>query len=196
MYSLSGQPDVAMIEYRVKFDEVFDPISFGGVPDIRIIVLRGIPFVAMVRLPTAESDGKANLHKGGVGVGLDLVTGRTMHGMQNGKTTEIHPDTANPLSNFSVPHWDAMLLMAAKAYEVTGLGYLGADIVLDKGKGPLLLELNARPGLAIQIANRMGIRPLVNAALTADTEGLDAEGRVDLAKKLYRQHAPAHPVNA
>jgi hypothetical protein len=88
-----------MIEYRVKFDEVFDPISFGGVPDIRIIVLRGIPFVAMVRLPTAESDGKANLHKGGVGVGLDLVNGRTLHGMQNGKTTEIHPDTANPLSN-------------------------------------------------------------------------------------------------
>jgi alpha-L-glutamate ligase-like protein len=191
MYSLSGQPDVAMIEYRVKFDEVFDPISFGGVPDIRIIVLRGIPFVAMVRLPTAESDGKANLHKGGVGVGLDLVNGRTLHGMQNGKTTEIHPDTANPLSNLSVPHWDAMLLMAAKAYEVTGLGYLGADIVLDKEKGPLLLELNARPGLAIQIANRLGIRPLVNATLTADTDGMDAEGRVVLAKKLFREYAPA-----
>ena len=78
-----------------------------------------VPYVAMVRLPTAESDGKANLHKGGVGVGLDLVTGRTMHGMQKGKTTDIHPDTANPLGNLSVPHWDEMLLMAAKAYDVT-----------------------------------------------------------------------------
>ncbi|HPE46835.1 MAG TPA: alpha-L-glutamate ligase-like protein [Hyphomonas sp.] len=190
MYSLAGLPDFAMIEYRVKFDDVFDPISFGGVPDIRIIVLRGIPFVAMVRLPTAESDGKANLHKGGVGVGLDLVTGRTKHGMQNGKITDIHPDTANPLANVSVPHWDDMLLMAAKAYDVTGLGYLGADIVLDKGKGPMLLELNARPGLAIQVANRMGIRPLMEAALVADTEGLDAEGRVALAKTLYRRFVP------
>ena len=84
-----------------------------------------------------------------------------------------------------------MLLMAAKAYEVTGLGYLGADIVLDKEKGPLLLELNARPGLAIQIANRLGIRPLVNATLTADTDGMDAEDRVVLAKKLFREYAPA-----
>ena len=192
MYSLSGQPDIAMIEYRVKFDDVFDPISFGGVPDIRIIVLRGIPFVAMVRLPTAESDGKANLHKGGVGVGLDLVTGRTLYGMQKGKTTDIHPDTANPLSNISVPHWDEMLLMAAKAYDVTGLGYLGADIVLDKGKGPMLLELNARPGLAIQVANRMGVRPLIEACMKADTEGLNAEQRVELGKKLYREHVPDH----
>jgi predicted ATP-grasp superfamily ATP-dependent carboligase len=83
-----------------------------------------------------------------------------------------------------------MLLMAAKAYEVTGLGYLGADIVLDKGKGPLLLELNARPGLAIQVANRMGILPLVNATLKADTEGMSAEERVEMAKKLYRSFAP------
>ncbi|MEZ5946878.1 MAG: sugar-transfer associated ATP-grasp domain-containing protein [Hyphomonas sp.] len=188
MYSrCPDNADVAMFEYRVKFDDVFDPISFGGVPDIRIIVLRGIPFIAMVRLPTAESDGKANLHKGGVGVGLDLVTGRTKFGMQKGKTTDIHPDTANPLGNVSVPHWDEMLLMAAKAYDVTGLGYLGADIVLDKGKGPMLLELNARPGLAIQVANRMGLRAVMEAALVANTDGLDAEGRVALGKKLYRE---------
>ena len=194
MYSLSGQPDAAMFEYRVKFDDVFNPISFGGVPDIRIIVVRGIPAVAMVRLPTAESDGKANLHKGGVGVGMDLVTGRTLTGMQNGRTTDIHPDTANPLKGLSVPHWDVMLEMAAKAYDVTGLGYLGADIVLDKGKGPLLLELNARPGLAIQIANRMGIRPLLNATLDADITDLNARDRVALAKDLYRSLVPAQEI--
>lgn len=51
-----------------------------------------------------------------------------------------------------------MLLMAAEAIEMTGLGYLGADFVLDKERGPVLLELNARPGLAIQIANRSGLR--------------------------------------
>jgi D-alanine-D-alanine ligase-like ATP-grasp enzyme len=40
-----------------------------------------------------------------------------------------------------------------------GLGYLGADIVLDHRQGPLLLEANARPGLAIQIANGQGLLP-------------------------------------
>lgn len=185
MYSLSGQPDAAVIESRVKFDNTFSHVSFNGVPDIRIIVLRGLPIVAMVRLPTAESDGKANLHKGGVGVGLDLVTGVTFNGMQHGKVVDSHPDTANSLAGIQVPHWDEMLLMATRAFDVTGLGYLGADIVLDRDRGPMLLELNARPGLAIQVANRMGLRPLVKAALAADTTGLDDVGRVALARELF-----------
>ncbi|MEO0981082.1 MAG: alpha-L-glutamate ligase-like protein [Pseudomonadota bacterium] len=186
MHSLSGQPDTAMVEARVRFDDVFSDVSFQGVPDIRVIVLRGLPLVAMVRLPTAASDGKANLHKGGVGVGLDLATGLTQLGMQNGKMIDSHPDTAHALSGIQVPHWDEMLLMAARAYDVTGLGYLGADIVLDREKGPLLLELNARPGISIQIANRAGLKPHVDAALAADIEGLDASARVERAKAIYR----------
>jgi hypothetical protein len=31
------------------------------------------------------------------------------------------------------------------------------DIVMDRDLGPQILELNARPGLAIQIANNMGL---------------------------------------
>ncbi len=184
MYSLSGQPDRAMVEYRVIFDDVFDAISFRGVPDIRIIVLRGLPIAGMLRLPTAESDGKANLHKGGVGVGLDLISGVTRSGMQNGRVVDQHPDTAHDLSGFKVPYWDDMLEMAARALEVTGLGYLGADIVLDKARGPLLLELNARPGISIQVANREGLRPAIKAALSADLTGLDAGARVALARRL------------
>ncbi|MDX5335526.1 MAG: alpha-L-glutamate ligase-like protein, partial [Marinobacter sp.] len=41
----------------------------------------------------------------------------------------------------------------------TGLGYMGVDLVVDAYKGPLLLELNARPGLAIQMANGEGLLP-------------------------------------
>lgn len=193
MYSLSGQPDRAMVEYRVTFDDVFDAISFRGVPDIRIIVLRGLPIAGMLRLPTAESDGKANLHKGGVGVGLDLISGVTRRGMQNGRVVDQHPDTAHDLTGFQVPHWDHMLDMAARAFEVTGLGYLGADIVLDKARGPLLLELNARPGISIQVANRQGLRPAVKAALAADVTGLDAGARVALARKLYREAMASRP---
>lgn len=71
-YSLGGHPDVAMIEYLIKFDPLFNSISYQGAPDIRIIVLSGFPIMAMVRLPTRESNGKANLHQGAIGAGVDL----------------------------------------------------------------------------------------------------------------------------
>ncbi len=46
---------------------------------------------------------------------------------------------------------------------MTGLGYQGIDIVLDREQGPLILELNARPGLNIQIANRAGLHKRLTA---------------------------------
>ena len=184
MYSLGGQTDKALIEYRVKFDDIFGKVSFKGVPDLRLIVLKGVPVFAMLRLPTAESDGKANLHKGGVGVGINLATGLTMRAMQHDQLIETHPDTAHPLENIQAPFWDDILLMAAKSYDVTGLGYIGVDIVLDREKGPLLLELNARPGISIQIANRMGMRPVLEKADALATEKLTAEERVRLAKGI------------
>ena len=72
MYSLANQPDVALVEYRVDFDPVFEKITYKGVPDIRVVVYRGVPAMAMLRLPTKESDGKANLHKGESAQGLIL----------------------------------------------------------------------------------------------------------------------------
>jgi len=184
MYSLGGQTDKALIEYRVKFDDVFGQVSFKGVPDLRLIVLKGVPVFAMLRLPTAESDGKANLHKGGVGVGIDLATGRTMQAMQHDQLIDIHPDTAQPLEGVQAPYWDDILLMAAKSYDVTGLGYMGVDIVLDRFKGPLLLELNARPGISIQIANRLGMRSVLKKAESLAAEKLSAEARVAKVKEI------------
>lgn len=196
MYSMGGLPDTALIEERVQFAGVFDDVSFKGVPDIRIIVLKGVPILAMLRLPTADSDGKANLHKGGVGVGLDLVTGMSKLGMQYGKTIDLHPDTANSLTGLQTPHWDEMLTMAAKAYEVTRLGYLGADIVIDADKGPLLLELNARPGIAIQVANRFGLRKHVEPVLERDTSEMSIEDRIAFGKEVFRDVHPEPPLAA
>jgi len=159
LYSLGGRPDVAMIEELVEFSDVFDGFSYEGVPDIRVILYHGYPVMAMTRLSTRESDGKANLHQGAVGLGIDITTGHTLSAVQHGQPVEHHPDTGRKLSELKVPHWTTLLNLASRAYDVSGLGYLGADIVLDKNRGPLLLELNARPGLAIQIANGMGMQP-------------------------------------
>lgn len=187
MYSLGGQPDKVMIEYRVEFDDVFADISFKGVPDIRVIVVNGFPIFAMLRLPTAESDGKANLHKGGVGVGLDMMSGKTRFAMHRDTLIETHPDTAHNLTDIQTPYWDTIMSMASRAYSVTGLGYLGVDIVLDKTRGPLLLELNARPGISIQIANRTGMRSALEAAMRIDGNKLTADERVEFALNIYEE---------
>ncbi|MDP3560438.1 MAG: alpha-L-glutamate ligase-like protein [Legionellaceae bacterium] len=156
-YSLSGHTDYALIEHRVTVDSVFEQVSYEGVPDIRIIVLLGYPVMAMVRLPTRHSNGKANLHQGAIGVGVSLATGITRGGVHHNDPIDHHPDTLHPITDIQVPYWDTILDIAARCYELTGLGYVGVDIVLDKQRGPLMLELNARPGLNIQIANRQGI---------------------------------------
>jgi alpha-L-glutamate ligase-like protein len=158
IYSLGGQPDKALIEYRVKFDPVFEDIAYRGVPDVRIIIFKGVPVMAMVRLPTRMSDGKANLHRGCIGAGIDIATGYTLTAVWKNTIVTEHPDTGNPVSGVEIPQWSRLLEIASGAYEMTNLGYQGIDLVLDKERGPLLLELNARPGLNIQIANREGLQ--------------------------------------
>jgi len=155
-YSLGGSSDYAIIEKRVVVDPVFAEVSYEGIPDVRIITLLGYPAMAMVRLPTRQSGGKANLHQGAIGVGVDLSTGKTLGGVFQNDTIDYHPDTLNSIVGIEVPYWNKILEIASSCYDLTGLGYLGVDIVLDKEQGPLMLELNARPGLNIQIANREG----------------------------------------
>jgi alpha-L-glutamate ligase-like protein len=159
LFSLGGKNDVALVENLIKFDDCFEGFSFEGVPDIRIIVFKGYPVMAMMRLSTSASDGKANLHQGAVGVGLDMATGNAVNAVQFNQTIRNHPDTDKLLSTLVVPHWQKLLTLASSAWEMTGLGYIGTDMVLDKIQGPMLLELNARPGLTIQIANGAGILP-------------------------------------
>ncbi len=156
-YSLSGNRDKALIEYCVHFDPTLADVSFQGVPDIRVVVYRGYPAMAMVRLPTRASDGKANLHQGAVGAGVDMSCGKTLTGVLNDLLVEEHPDTGALVAGLAIPQWDFILESSARGYEVTGLGYLGVDMVIDDKRGPLILEMNARPGLNIQIANCTGL---------------------------------------
>ncbi len=182
-FSLGGQPDQVLIEYRVKFDPVFDHVSYLGVPDIRIIVFKGVPVMSMIRLPTRSSDGKANLHMGGVGAGIDMRTGITTNAVVGTSPVHEHPDTGSPVVGLTMPHWEAMLDIAARCYEITGLGYLGVDLVLDATLGPLILEMNARPGLNIQIANAAGLLPRLHFLECLELDGLSVPERIALGKE-------------
>ena len=191
LFSLSGAPDVAMIEDLVEFTDDFEGFSYQGVPDVRVIVYRGYPVMAMTRLSTEASDGKANLHQGAVGVGIDIVSGAALQAVQHDKPVSHHPDTGKELAQLQVPYWRQLLLLASRGFEVSQMGYLGVDIVLDKNLGPLLLELNARPGLAIQVANGMGLKPRLKAIdrhiaqLAEAASAEDAEQRVDTILSLF-----------
>lgn len=159
LHSLGGTPDVAIVESLVQSVPSLAIHSFQGVPDIRIVVFQGYPVMAMLRLATTASDGKANLHQGAVGVGLDMGTGKSLNAVQFNRPITLHPDTGLVLENLAIENWQEMLVMASRCYEATGLGYMGVDLVVDIQEGPLLLELNARPGLAIQMANGRGLLP-------------------------------------
>jgi len=158
VYSLGGLEDQVLIEELVHPDPVFAPITYEGIPDIRIIVYRGIPAMAMLRLPTLASNGKANLHRGAIGAGIEISTGLTLTAVQNTMIISRHPDTGHPVSGIQVPCWEQMLRTAASLGDIVGLGYIGVDLLLDRQRGPLLLEINARPGLSIQIANMCGLK--------------------------------------
>lgn len=188
LYSLGGQPDKVLIEYRVIFDPVFESISYQGVPDVRIIVFLGVPVMSMVRLPTRMSDGKANLHQGAIGAGIDLATGRTLTAVWRDETVSEHPDTGNSISDVQIPNWDKLLQIAAGCFELTGLGYQGVDIVLDKNKGPLVLELNARPGLNIQIANKCGLLPRLELVEREHANLGTVAERIAFAKEHFGLH--------
>jgi alpha-L-glutamate ligase-like protein len=182
LYSLGGQPDQAIMEYRVIFDPIFETVTHQGVPDVRIVVFLGVPVMAMVRLPTRQSSGKANLHQGAIGAGIDVTTGTTRSGVLRNEIVTEHPDTMKSIMGIQIPCWDDLLCLASRCYDLTALGYLGVDIVLDRDKGPLLLELNARPGLNIQIANKAGLLPRLQIVEKEQHKLMTVDDRIAFAK--------------
>jgi len=186
LYSLGGRNDVAIVESLVSFDPCFEGMSYEGVPDIRVIVYKGYPVMAMTRLSTHASHGKANLHQGAVGVGLCIKNGITLSAVMRDNPVTFHPDTGKDLTQLNIPRWNELLTLSARCYEMTNLGYLGVDLVLDKELGPLLMELNARPGLAIQLANGQGLLPRIKTIdAIADGRQYLPEERVSYSQKVF-----------
>lgn len=182
-FSRNNVPDQAMIEERVKLHPKFRKISKGGAPDVRVIVYNRVPIMAMLRLPTEESEGRANLHQGALGLGIDMATGITTYGVYRGKRLKCFPGTDKKVNGITVPHWDKILRMAVKTQMASKLGYVAIDMLIDEEKGPVVLELNDQPGLSIQVANRAGLRRRLNRV-----EGLEVESSrqgVKIAKTLF-----------
>ncbi len=154
----AGAEDAALIEPLIIADPALADIVPEGLPDLRVICLHDEPLMAMVRLPTLESDGKANLHQRAIGAGVSLDTGKITRALVKGEVINRHPDTGINLIGFEIPKWDRVLELAGKCGPAVGLGYSGADIVLDVNEGPLVIEVNAHPGIEIQNINQLGLK--------------------------------------
>lgn len=151
-YSISNVGDSAFFEQLIISHDTLGNYSYRGLPDIRVVVHNLIPVMAMLRLPTKESAGKANLHLGAVGVGIDIAKGETTYISYKNKIIDEIPEVG-PIKGLKIPYWDDILMIASKCQLITNLGYMATDISIDKSSGPVLLEINARAGLGVQIAN-------------------------------------------
>lgn len=184
-YSLKFLPDNAFIEERLHPHPFFKKLTGFGIPDIRVIVFNRIPVMAMMRLSTEESHGKANLHQGAIGFGIDIRTGITTHAILYDQAINIIPNTKIKTRGIKIPNWEEVLLLAAKTQEMTGLGYAGIDIVFDGKEGPMVLEVNARPGLSIQNANRASLRSRLERVENIITP--TPERGIEIAKNLFTE---------
>jgi alpha-L-glutamate ligase-like protein len=183
-FSSKEREDTAFFEERIFLHPDFKPYTFkGGIPDIRVVVYDKIPVMAELRLPTEESEGRSNLHLGGIGVGIDMKTGITTTAIQHNRPIEYIPKTRLVLSGLQIPQWKEILRTAALAQKVIGIKLLGIDIALDRKKGPVIFEVNSRPGLAIQLANQAPLRERLERI--KDLKIKSAQRGTKIARELF-----------
>ncbi|MFH1544308.1 MAG: sugar-transfer associated ATP-grasp domain-containing protein [Patescibacteria group bacterium] len=158
-FSLHNSPDKVFFEERVKMPKIFKYYAYKGAPDIRIVVFNNIPIMSYVRLPTKQSNGKGNLALGAIGAAIDISTGITTNAIiGKSQPVEFIPGTNLRLSGLKIPYWNRILRYAIEAQKATGLGFAAIDFLMDREKGPMIVELNARPGLSIQLSNKDGLK--------------------------------------
>jgi alpha-L-glutamate ligase-like protein len=156
-YSQGGEEDFAYVEPLLKQHEAISKIADFGLSDIRVILHENKPVSAMLRLPTKKSGGKANLHQGAVGLAIDIETGKITNAAQRGTAIEEHPDTGAQLIGMKIPKWRELIDISKRASKAIPLGYIGVDICIDQDRGPLILEVNGRPGIEIQNVQQKGL---------------------------------------
>jgi len=156
-YSLADLSDSALIEQLLVAPDFLKKLAHKGLPDIRIVVHNLIPVMAMLRLPVEGSGGKANLHLGGIGVGIDIAKGEMTFVSQFNRRIDGVPGFGD-VRGLKIPYWDDLLLIASRVQQITNLGFAAVDLTLDRNMGPVLLEINARAGLAVQVANMAPLR--------------------------------------
>lgn len=188
-YSTWGTKHMALIEERIPIHPDLEPYAQLGTPDVRVIVFRNIPVMSMARIPTELSGGRANLDQGAIGLGIDMATGKTTNAVSGKKKTiHVFPHNNRPVRGIAIPFWTEALKTAVRVANATGLVYMGTDIFLHPEKGPMVAEVNAYPGLSIQLANQAGLRRRLERL--EDVEARNVTHAVKIAQSLFAESYP------
>jgi len=155
-YSISWSRDKVIFEQKIILDHSIELLWKYWLPDIRVIVFNWVPIIAMLRVPTANSKWKANLHAGACWVWIDIWSGKLTYITQFKKMIKSIPWLWD-IRWIELPYWEDILKLATKVQQITNIGYVGCDIVIDDKVWPLLLEVNVRPWLEVQVANKVAL---------------------------------------
>jgi len=159
-----GHSDAALFEPLIRTHPDFARLVPYGLPDIRIICLGDVPLMAMTRLPTEQSRGRANLHQGAVGGAIGFRDGTIFRAVLGQDVVADHPSTGLPLIGQAIPLWADVIDAARRCSGALDLGYVGVDLVIDAARGVQVLECNAYPGLEIQNINGAGLARRITLA--------------------------------
>ncbi len=185
-YSTWGSSHKAIVEEMIPPHPKLAKYSYKGTPDIRVIVFNSVPVMAMIRIPTKESVGRANLDRGAIGLGIDIASGVTTYGLKGKSESITHfPNSKKKVNGILIPQWTQVLETAVKAANTAGYVFMGADLFIHPEKGPMIVELNGFPGLSIQLCNRSGLKRRIERV-----EGLevrDAKHGVKIAQALFAE---------
>ncbi len=185
-FGVWGSDHKAIIEEMIVAHPAIAKYAYKGTPDVRIIVFNSVPVMAEARIPTKESQGKANLDQGAIGLGVDMATGVTTYGITGKSGFITHfPGTKKKVNGIIIPNWTKLLETAVTASNAAGYQFMGADLFVHAEKGPMIVELNGFPGLSIQLCNRAGLKRRLERV-----EGLevrDAKHGVKISQALFAE---------
>lgn len=192
--SLEGShADAALFEPLIRTHPDFARLVPYGLPDIRIICLGDVPLMAMTRLPTVESRGRANLHQGAVGAAIDFRDGVIFRSVLGQDEVWDHPSTGERLNGATIPFWQETVEAARRCSGALDLGYVGVDLVIDATRGVQVLECNAFPGLEIQNINGAGLGGRIDLVLR-QRRALERQARRDRGTAPVQQDPGARPL--
>lgn len=183
-YSIHGSNHNVIVEERIAAHPKLAKYSYKGTPDVRIVIFNSVPVMAMLRLPTEESGGRANVTQGALAVGIDIATGITTYAVAHkNQPLQYLPGSKWKLNGIIIPEWEKVLETAILATNAAELEFCGVDLFLHKDKGPMVVEMNAAPGLSIQAANRAGLRRRLERV--EDLNILNPKHGVKVAQALF-----------
>ncbi len=186
LFSLNSRPDHILVEQLISPGEWFELFCEYGLADIRVICFNLVPVIAMIRVPTAQSGGKANLAQGWIGLWVDIIEGKIKSMMYQDTLYEwwAFLDQFDSFDAKRLSFWNDILMYSSQIQYFINIGYLWLDRVITD-TGPKLLEVNARSGMEIQKISQIPLKKVLDKI--DDLSVQTPEKGLEISRSLFSQ---------